>query len=316
MLRHRAAGAFHAFAWATLVVTFAFPLFVGALVTSYDVGMAVPDWPTTFLQSMFGYDFRNAPLGVMVEHSHRLFGALVGLMTLILGALAVWARAPRSTLWLAVAAIVGVIAQGVLGGLRVRLDAQAGREIAAVHGVCAELFVAVLVALIYFAGRSPSREPVESEHAGLMRNLSRVLVGMLICQIAFGAGIRHLGLGVYAHVGFAAGILALGGAVLMINLLDREIGRALYPIPIFFVGLLCVQVMLGVGAAVLTGLMPPGFGPQPKFTEVLVTALHKVAGSTLWATGLFLALRTHTLLRPAPAPRSENATLPALEAAG
>ena len=57
-------------------------LFVGGSVTTYRVGLAVPDWPTTFGDQMFLYDFWNAPFGVRVEHTHRLYGAAVGLATL------------------------------------------------------------------------------------------------------------------------------------------------------------------------------------------------------------------------------------------
>ena len=52
--------------------------------TTYRVGLAVPDWPTTFGTNMFLYDFWNAPFGVRIEHTHRLYGAPVGLATLLL----------------------------------------------------------------------------------------------------------------------------------------------------------------------------------------------------------------------------------------
>ncbi|QDV34079.1 COX15/CtaA family protein [Tautonia plasticadhaerens] len=59
-------------------------LFVGGLVTTYRVGMAVPDWPTTFGINMFVYDFWTAPWGVYVEHLHRLLGTLSGLGCVVL----------------------------------------------------------------------------------------------------------------------------------------------------------------------------------------------------------------------------------------
>ena len=52
--------------------------------TTYRVGLAVPDWPTTFGINMFLYNFWNAPFGVRVEHTHRLYGAAVGLATIVL----------------------------------------------------------------------------------------------------------------------------------------------------------------------------------------------------------------------------------------
>ena len=76
--------------WRSVAAVFTLPLlFVGGSVTTYRVGMAVPDWPTTFGINMFLYDFWNAPFGVRVEHTHRLYGAAVGLATIVL---AVWLR--------------------------------------------------------------------------------------------------------------------------------------------------------------------------------------------------------------------------------
>ena len=70
---------------ALFAAVFTLPLlYVGGSVTTYRVGLAVPDWPTTFGINMFLYDFWNAPFGVRVEHSHRLYGAAVGLATIVL----------------------------------------------------------------------------------------------------------------------------------------------------------------------------------------------------------------------------------------
>ena len=62
--------------------------------TTYRVGLAVPDWPTTFGDNMFLYDFWNAPFGVRIEHAHRLYGAAVGLATVLLAGWFLAVRAP------------------------------------------------------------------------------------------------------------------------------------------------------------------------------------------------------------------------------
>src|SRR5271155_6193311 len=59
-------------------------LYVGGSVTTYRVGLAVPDWPTTFDENIFFYNFWDAPFGVQIEHAHRLYGAAVGLATIVL----------------------------------------------------------------------------------------------------------------------------------------------------------------------------------------------------------------------------------------
>ena len=72
-------------AWILAVCTFAL-LLVGGLVTTYRVGMAVPDWPTTFGSSMFAYPLERMleDWGVTVEHSHRLLASVVGMLTVVM----------------------------------------------------------------------------------------------------------------------------------------------------------------------------------------------------------------------------------------
>src|SRR5882724_7714618 len=56
-------------------------IFVGGLVTNTGSALAVPDWPTTFGYNMFLYPWSRMVGGVFYEHSHRLIGSLVGLLT-------------------------------------------------------------------------------------------------------------------------------------------------------------------------------------------------------------------------------------------
>src|SRR5947209_14296364 len=105
---------------AVFAAVFTWPLvFVGGSVTTYRVGMAVPDWPTTFGINMFLYDFWNAPFGVRVEHAHRLYGAAVGLATAFLAGWFLAVERRRSLKALGFLALALVVVQGVLGGTRV-----------------------------------------------------------------------------------------------------------------------------------------------------------------------------------------------------
>src|SRR5215510_11729438 len=73
--------------FALMTATATFPLlFVGGLVTSMGAGLAVPDWPTTFGYNMFTYPWSEMVGGILYEHSHRLFGSAVGLLTILLAA--------------------------------------------------------------------------------------------------------------------------------------------------------------------------------------------------------------------------------------
>src|SRR5438552_12471321 len=108
----------HRLALGTVVATAVLIVF-GGLVTNTGAALAVPDWPNTFGHNMLLYPWSGMVGGIFYEHSHRLIGAVVGLLTLILGA-TLW-RAGGRLRWLGVAAIAAVIVQGVLGGLRVVL---------------------------------------------------------------------------------------------------------------------------------------------------------------------------------------------------
>ena len=61
----------HRFAVLTAAATL-FLIWMGGLVTSHGVGMAVPDWPTTYGYNMFFFPFSQWVGGVFYEHSHRL----------------------------------------------------------------------------------------------------------------------------------------------------------------------------------------------------------------------------------------------------
>ncbi|MGH7264342.1 MAG: COX15/CtaA family protein, partial [Candidatus Rokuibacteriota bacterium] len=129
-------------ALATLVLIVA-----GGLVTNTGAALAVPDWPTTFGHNMFLFPWAGMVGGVFYEHSHRLLGAVVGLLTLGLAA-ALWLTEARRWVRLAGAAAVGVVCvQGLLGGLRVVLLEDA---LAIVHGCLAQAFFALVVALAAF----------------------------------------------------------------------------------------------------------------------------------------------------------------------
>src|SRR2546422_10813583 len=90
-----------------------------SLVTDTGAALAVPDWPSTFGYNLFFYPWSQMVGGIFYEHSHRLIGAAVGLLTLGLAA-ALWGAGGWFR-WLGLAAVVAVVAQGVLGGLRVVL---------------------------------------------------------------------------------------------------------------------------------------------------------------------------------------------------
>ena len=146
---------------ALFAAAFTLPLlYVGGSVTTYRVGLAVPDWPTTFGDNMFLYDFWNAPFGVRIEHAcFRLYAPAVGMATILLAG---WLLVFDRRQWmkgLGVLAVVAVIVQGVLGGTRVT---QVSMLLAAVHGCMGQAFFGLMVALCVLTGRrwQARREPI------------------------------------------------------------------------------------------------------------------------------------------------------------
>src|SRR2546428_10913155 len=68
----------HRFAVFTAVCTFLL-LIAGALVTSNDAGLSVPDWPLS-------YGSLTPPMvgGIFYEHGHRMIASFVGLLSIVL----------------------------------------------------------------------------------------------------------------------------------------------------------------------------------------------------------------------------------------
>ncbi|HTD68349.1 MAG TPA: COX15/CtaA family protein, partial [Candidatus Limnocylindria bacterium] len=98
-----------ALAFATLLL-----VGLGGVVTTKGVGMAVPDWPTTYGDHMFFFPPSKWMAGIFDEHSHRLWASLVGMLAAAF-AIWVWVRdsAGRQRLVGVAAMIAGLGLMGV-----------------------------------------------------------------------------------------------------------------------------------------------------------------------------------------------------------
>jgi cytochrome c oxidase assembly protein subunit 15 len=277
---------------AVFAAVFTWPLiFVGGLVTTYRVGMAVPDWPTTFGMNMFFYRFWEAAWGVFIEHGHRLYGAAVGVATIVL---AVWFLAAERRRWLqalGVMALLAVIGQGILGGYRVRLNST---SLAAVHGCTAQAFFGLMVALCVLTGRdwslAAATKPLP-DHARLRRR-ALVTLGLVYLQVVAGAWLRHFGApaALAVHALLAAAVWGHAGALAWrVERLRTEVpwllpaGRAL-------AALVTVQVALGVAAWWL--LRPfDGVAREVTTTQALIRTAHQANAALLLAASVVLTMR-------------------------
>ncbi len=179
------------FACATAAATFLL-VGLGGLVTSHGAGMAVPDWPTTYGYNMFLFPPSYWVGGVFYEHTHRLLASLVGLLTTLL-AVWLWRGESRRWLrWVGVGAWVGVVLQGLLGGLRVTLYKD---QIGIFHAALAQVFLVVVTAIALFTTRWWRDQPGTEEKLGpgttLLRRLLVAAVLLVFAQLVLGASMRH-----------------------------------------------------------------------------------------------------------------------------
>ena len=182
----------HRFAIVTAMATLVLIGF-GGLVTSKGVGMAVPDWPNTFGYNMFLVPFDEwlGKFGIFEEHSHRLVASFVGLLTIVLAA---WLWVKDSRRWvrlLGIGALVLVVAQGVLGGLRVT---EINQNLGLIHGAVAQLFL-ILVCGIALVTSSWWRRVNVSEADGAsfaaLKGFLVAVICLVFVQLLLGATMRH-----------------------------------------------------------------------------------------------------------------------------
>src|SRR5712675_1246911 len=131
------------FAWLTCVATLLL-ICSGGMVTSKNVGLAVPDWPTTFGYNMFLFPISQWVGGIFFEHTHRLIASTVGFLTIILAAWLYYVEDRRWLRNLGFCALGAVVLQGVLGGLRVTMLKD---EIGIFHACIAQAFLGLLVVI-------------------------------------------------------------------------------------------------------------------------------------------------------------------------
>lgn len=268
----------HRLALSTAVATVVLIVF-GGLVTNTGAALAVPDWPTTFGQNMFLYPWSGMVGGVFYEHSHRLLGALVGLLTVALAA-ALWPRGGRLRM-LGVVAVVTVIAQGVIGGLRVVLLTDA---LALVHGPLAQAFFALIVALAFVTSGAAARPRAAVDPA--LRGLALAAVAALYVQIVLGALLTHAGW-LWLHV---AGAVAVFAVTPVLTARARRSGDAVAaPVARALLVLLGVQLLLGAGAYLAR--FSPLWIPGGQVTMLVLPVAHRLVGGLLLAAGVVLALR-------------------------
>ena len=222
-------------------------IFVGGVVTNTGSGLAVPDWPTTFGYNMFTYPPSMMVGGILYEHSHRLIGSLVGMLTVAF-VVTLWRTDSRPWVrWLGVVALLAVITQGVLGGLRVVL-LQHG--LAIVHGCFAHAFLALIVGLCVCTSRwwHVAADTTRVTEATRLRTVAWVTLAVVYAQIIFGALLTHTGTRLGLHLALA-GAVVLCSTLLTVWILSGHPERLELRRPaLVLIALVVMQLSLGLGA--------------------------------------------------------------------
>jgi len=286
-------------------------IIAGALVTSNDAGLSVPDWPTSFGSL---YKIPHMVGGVRFEHTHRMIAQMAGLLTIVL---AIWTWRADRRRWmkyLAVGALGTVIAQGVLGGLTVLFYLPP--PISSAHAALAQTFFCLTVAIAVFTGprwveEVPQVDP--DTHRPTLITLSLLSIFVLYVQLTLGAMFRHHGMSWWPHVLNAppVAIVLTWTAIRALSLYSKI--EAVRRPAILLLALLIAQLCLGF-LAFLTRVSWGHDAVQPELPMVLSTVAHVAVGALLLATTVILAIqvwRHVPVSMEAPVTRHTHTPVPA-----
>jgi cytochrome c oxidase assembly protein subunit 15 len=277
----------HRFAIFTASVTLVL-IVAGALVTSNDAGLSVPDWPTSFGSY---YKIPHMVGGIKYEHTHRMVAEFVGLLTIIL---AVWTWRVEKRRWmrlLGLAALATVIVQGILGGLTVLFFLPP--IVSSAHALVAQTFFCIAVAIGVFTGRRWVEEQPRTEfdqRRPALFTLILLAIFVLYVQLFLGAMFRHHGLSWWPHI-VNAGLVAI--------VLSWTTIRAITVYPhvdairrpaVAMLFLMLAQLCLGF-LVFVTRVMWGKDAAQPELPMVISTVVHVAVGALLLAATIVLAIQ-------------------------
>ncbi len=281
----------------------------GAVVTTENAGMAFPDWPLS--NGSVNPEGWLQVWPMFLEHGHRILGAGMGILIILLVAWAWLSKSSRFVVGLTIAALAAVIFQGVMGGMRVVRISDA---FAIFHGFFAQVFFCLLLLIVMATapGWPGGGRLFPAERRGGLRARALLLLGAVGAQLFLGAGARHLhrtGLVAtdyptmngewlpsleYPEVAFHFfhrwwAFAVLAAAVACVEFLRRSGGdRAFLRTAWATLALIVVQMLLGIGV-VLMG--------SADSKNLWVTTLHVLNGLAVLAAAFVLCVQS---IRAAP----------------
>jgi cytochrome c oxidase assembly protein subunit 15 len=264
-------------------------LVAGALVTSNEAALSVPDWPLS-------YGTLTPPMvgGIRYEHSHRVIAGVLGLLSIVL-AVWVWAKDERRWLrWFTVMAVAGIAAQAVLGGEVVRQLLHYWLPVA--HACFAQIVFAALLSIAMFTSRWWISEQPQLEDTGSpsIHVLAIANAAVIYLQVILGAGFRHKEIPVWPHM--VGALIVLGMVIWLAAVLRRrfEKSAAISKTRILLHAILGTQLLLGLGA--YWSRLTTADAPQPMPLMVTLTVLHTVVGAILFGVSVLIVLLCYRLV--------------------
>lgn len=276
--------------------------------------MAFRDWLTSDGVFMPAYPWLSSAGDKFIEHGHRLLAMATGILTIAVVIVCFRCEPRRWVRFYSLGLLGGVLAQGVLGGMRVLLDE---RVLALLHGCIGPLFFAAAAGMAAVTSRRwAEAQPTNSANlvgnsvAG-NRKLARLAVltaSLAYLQLVLGAIVRHspfmLGDGaatifqvaVYFHVllAFAVTFHVLALAVRCVR------GRLCVGSAIALGGLIVGQLLLGASSWIVKYGMPAWatqiigetghFNRESDLASATVLAAHGAVGALIVAGSVAIAL--------------------------
>lgn len=288
----------------TVAIAVFFLLIAGALVTSTESGLAVPDWPLAYgklMPPMVG--------GILYEHGHRLVAALVSFFVGLQAGVLVWGEPRKSVRRLGLLAFTAILAQALLGGLTVLL--QLPPAVSSAHAGLAQIVFALTATIAFMTSRLFRSGEIGSgftaaDAPALTRALgwTAAAVAAVYVQILLGAVMRHTGAGLaipdfplaFGKLLPSAGDLARPGAA--IHFAHRA-GAAVAGLLVIVAIAATLRLRREVrSAGTLAGLWAMAVALQITLgafsiwtrKAVPVTAAHLAVGALVFVLGVLLAL--------------------------
>jgi heme o synthase len=291
-----------------------FMIAVGAIVTTIRAGDTNPEWSLRFWEWVQTWWATEG--GQAYEDGHRIIGTVIGFLGIAL-AFTMFKSERGWRRWLGVIALLLIISQGILGGIRVLVvsdpdvrdtvltvtgggyDVELRRAVKAmIHGVTAQIIfaglacIAVLTSPRWLATHTPQR----TVQARTSRMLSLGLLVLLTVQLTLGTLVRQTGEHVMWHVA-GAFVVTLAILWMIIRVFRYHDSFKLLRVFAGALGVLLVcQVFLGITPWMITAGQLESDDP---FAPVsLLRSAHVTVGALLMAVTAVLSLWLHRLVAP------------------